>query len=251
MVVLPLACVQKRQKHIYLLVGQSNMAGRGSIEAIDIIEHPQVYMFTQDKRWVKAREPMHFDRPDRVGTGPGFAFGRAMAKANPDSDIYLVPCAVGGSRIEKWGEGIYYKLTDSYPYDEAIMRTREALKDGGELKGILWHQGESDSRLDRYKPYKERLIELMKRFREDLDAKDVPIVLGEIGRFHAKRRPQADSINSILAQAPEFIPFSAVVNSEGLTDQGDSTHFDSPSYRELGNRYAIKMLALQKTRGYE
>ncbi len=126
--VLILSCTNDREKHVYLLVGQSNMAGRGKVALIDTTLHKQVFMFTKDRQWVPAKEPMHFDRPERIGVGPGFAFGRKMAAYSPKADIYLIPCAVGASRIEKWEKGTYFKITDSYPYDDAIARTKEALK---------------------------------------------------------------------------------------------------------------------------
>ncbi len=89
-------------------------------------------------------------------------------------------------------------------------------------------------------------MELMYRFRKDLDAEDIPIVLGELGKFHVKRRPQADTINKIINDAAGFIPNAVTVSSLGLKDKGDSTHFNSSSYRELGNRYADNMIVLQK-----
>ncbi|MCF6348548.1 MAG: sialate O-acetylesterase [Flavobacteriaceae bacterium] len=223
------------------------MAGRGTVEAIDTIPNSSVFMFTRGKKWVLAKEPMHFARPERIGVGPGFAFGRKMADMNPDVDIYLIPCAVGATSIQKWERGAYHKTTQMYPYDSAMSVAKEALKIG-KLKGILWHQGESDSKPERYAKYEERLKELMQRIRTELNADNVPIVVGEIGRFHAKRRPFADSINEVINRVPQFIPFTAVVSSENLTDRKDSTHFNSKSYRELGLRYANKMIELQKKR---
>ncbi|VAW10372.1 probable acetyl xylan esterase AxeA [hydrothermal vent metagenome] len=245
--VFSISCNKEREKHVYLLIGQSNMAGRGAIETIDITPHKNVFMFTRNKQWVLAKEPMHFARPERIGVGPGFAFGRKMAKNYPNADIYLIPCAVGATSIQKWERGAYHKTTQIYPYDSAMSVTKEALK-VGELKGILWHQGESDSKPKRSAKYEERLKELMQRIRTELNADSVPIVVGELGRFHAKRRPYADSINEIINRVPQFIPFTAVVSSETLTDRNDSTHFDSKSYRKLGKRYANKMIELQKKR---
>ncbi len=239
-----ISCNKEKEKHVYLLIGQSNMAGRGIVEAIDTIPNNSVFMFTRDKQWVLAKEPMHFARPERIGVGPGFAFGRKMAEINPDVDIYLIPCAVGATSIQKWERGAYHKTTQMYPYDSAMSVAKEALKIG-KLKGILWHQGESDSKPKGYVKYEERLKELMQRIRTELNADNIPIVVGEIGRFHAKRRPYADSINKIINRTPQFIPFTAVVSSENLTDRKDSTHFNSKSYRELGLRYATKMTELQ------
>ena len=56
----------------------------------------------------------------------------------------------------------------------------------GTIKGVLWHQGESDSSPARSALYKERLVELIERFRHDLDSPDVPFVIGQLGRFKGK-----------------------------------------------------------------
>src|ERR1700733_9583755 len=60
----------KENFHLFLLVGQSNMAGRGDIEAEDKQIHPRVLMFSKDDTWRPAVDPLHFDIPT-AGVGPG------------------------------------------------------------------------------------------------------------------------------------------------------------------------------------
>jgi hypothetical protein len=55
-----------------------------------------------------------------------------------------VPCAVGGTSIRLWQPGAYDTKTDTRPYDDMLYRVTQAMLHGT-LKGILWHQGESDS----------------------------------------------------------------------------------------------------------
>ena len=69
----------KQKMQIYLLMGQSNMAGRGKIEAEDKTPHPRVLMFTLENNWEAAVEPITQDKPKMLGVGPGLAFGKAMA----------------------------------------------------------------------------------------------------------------------------------------------------------------------------
>jgi hypothetical protein len=70
--------------------------------------------------------------------------------------------------------------------------------------------------------------------RTDLNSRDVPIIVGELGRFVSV----APAMNPQLARLPAAIPNCGMVSSLGLTDKGDSLHFDSASARELGRRYA-------------
>lgn len=71
---------------LYLLVGQSNMAGRGKVEAIDTIRNAQVYVFNAADEWSPAKEPLHYDKANR-GVGPGFAFGKVMAENR--NNVYI------------------------------------------------------------------------------------------------------------------------------------------------------------------
>jgi len=172
----------KEKFHLFLLAGQSNMAGRGKVTQEDRTPHPRVLMLNQENRWVPAVDPLHFDKPNIVGVGLGKTFGIEIAEANPNITVGLIPCAVGGSPISTWEPGAFYKVTKSHPYDDALRRAREALK-AGTLKGILWHQGESDSKPDRAPVYEDKLHALIARFRKELNAPGVPFIVGQMGRF--------------------------------------------------------------------
>lgn len=226
--------------HLYILAGQSNMAGRGAVEPADTIPHPRVWMLTQSGQWVPATDPMHFDKPGMVGVGPGLAFGRAMAEQDTSLFIGLVPTAVGGSPIEVWQPGGYYEPTKSYPYDDAIARGLTARKTGT-LHGILWHQGESDSKPELIQAYQPALIQLVGRFRQVFNAPALPVVVGMLGDFYVAKTPAAVPINAILRALPNYVTRLACVDASGLTDKGDQTHFNTPSARTLGRRYADAM----------
>ncbi|WP_026463961.1 sialate O-acetylesterase [Adhaeribacter aquaticus] len=227
--------------HLYLLAGQSNMAGRGVVETIDTTTIQNILVFDKNQQWKKAKEPLHWDKPT-IGTGPGFAFGREMAAgAGRKVKIGLIPAAHGGSSITAWVKDGYHDQTKGYPYDEALERVKAALKDGV-LMGIIWHQGETDSENpEDEKLHLERLVDLISRFRTEFKAPDLPFVAGELGHY----RPEYQSMNKVLNQLPNQVPNTAVISAEGLVHKGDNTHFDSASARELGKRYASAMKGLQ------
>jgi hypothetical protein len=233
--------------HLYLLAGQSNMAGRGLVEAVDKTPHPRVWMLNKDNQWVPAAEPMHFDKPALVGVGPGFAFGKQMADQDTSVFIGLIPTAVGGSAIEAWQPGGYHEQTKNYPYDEAIQRLQVA-QQSGLLHGILWHQGESDSKPELVAGYEQHITQLISRFRQVANRPSVPVVVGTLGDFFIPKNPSATQINQILRQLPRQLDRVACVDASGLTDGGDDTHFDAASARELGRRYATAMQALEKAK---
>ena len=213
------------------------MAGRGKIEKQDKQPHPRVLKLTKDNRWVPAVAPLHFDKSS-AGVGLGRTFGIEIAESNPQITVGLIPCAAGGSPISSWEPGGYHSQTKSHPYDDALKRARFAIR-SGTLKGILWHQGESDSRPERATVYEKKLHELIARFRKEFDAKDMPFIVGQMGQF--SERPWSDAKKQVDAahrDLPKSVKHTAFVNSDGLKHKGDEVHFDSTSYLELGRRYA-------------
>jgi hypothetical protein len=224
--------------HLYLLIGQSNMAGRGAPDAESKKVNERILMLDSQNRWVPATDPVHFDKPNAVGVGPAIGFANGMLEKNSKIKIGLIPCAIGGSPIKVWEPRAVY-LNKFHPYDDAVSRAQAGMK-RGVLKGILWHQGESDNDSSRAPLYLQKLGALINRLRTDLKQPAVPFVAGEIGYFI-----KADHINKVIRQLPMQVSNTAVVSAKGLTDKGDQLHFDSPSARELGKRYAAAMQQLQ------
>lgn len=242
----PAVVLPKREKlHLYLLMGQSNMAGRGRVEAEDRTPHPRVLVLTTNNTWELAVEPITHDRASGLGVGPGLAFGKVMAEKDASVTVGIVPCAVGGTALQRWEQtGDLYK--------RALERARRAQQDGT-LKGMLWHQGESDSgRKETAETYGERLSRMIRDFRNDLGETNLPVVVGQLGEFLYDRpenkSPFAKLINETLANLPKTVPATACIESHGLTHKGDVLHFDAASEREMGRRYATQMLQLQKVK---
>ena len=231
----------KEQFHIYLLMGQSNMAGRGEVRLVDRSSSREILMLDRDNAWVPATEPVHFDKPGIVGVGPGLAFARRMKEAGgAEITIGLVPCAVGGTPLKRWEKG-------GDLYQAALARARRAMKDGT-LKGILWHQGENDAvQGETATTYGARLAEMVRSLRADLDRPDLPFVCAKLGRFlPLERYPFGPVVDKALEELPNQVQNAACIDTKGLTAKSDRVHFDSESARALGQRYAEEILNLQR-----
>jgi hypothetical protein len=228
---------------VYLLLGQSNMAGRGKITSeYSNQQSPRVLMLTKNNTWIIAKHPLHFDKPKSDGVGPGLSFGMAMADAYPNDTIALVPCAVGGTSINKWVAGAYDKTTNTHPYDDALIRIKEAMKKG-EIKGVIWLQGEADSGTDiAIASYLNKLEELINTIRKEVYNLQLPWVAGELGQY----RKRYKLFNQELVKLPAKVPNTIIVSSDSLWHKGDTTHFASPDATIYGRRFAIGMLKLQK-----
>lgn len=237
-----LASTPKEKLHLYLLVGQSNMAGRGNIEPPDEVPHPRVITLDSIGRWRMALDPLHHDKPN-AGVGLGSWFGRGMADASPDVVIGLIPAAVGGTPLSRW-------MRDGDLYQHAIEQAKLAQAQGV-LKGILWHQGENDSDTEEHaRSYASRLSQVIADFRKDLESADAPFVAGKLGEFLVREprldTPQAAEVNNQLNTLTNRVPRFGLVESGYLTSMPDKIHFDTPSLRELGRRYAEAMKLLLK-----
>lgn len=220
---------------LYLLVGQSNMAGRGFIESEDTLIHPNVFVLNNNDEFVTAKEPLHYDKKNR-GAGPGLAFGKAMADAMPGRKIGLIPAAVGGTKISYWTPENERGL-----YKEAIRKANVA-RHYGKLKGIVWQQGESDSNPKDAPLYRQRLKELINNFRRDLGNENLPVVLGGLGDFLKSKF--YNQVNTALQQTASEIKHARFSEASTLGHIGDSLHFNSKAQRENGRNMAAAMIQL-------
>lgn len=239
----PVKLTNKKALRIYLLMGQSNMAGRGKVETEDKTPHARVLMFETNEVWLPAVEPVTKDDNKTHGVGPALAFGKAMAQKDGSITIGLVPTAEGGTPLKRWERGANL-------YERAVGRAKLAMKDGT-LAGVLWHQGESNTGdKDSADDYGERLAKMISDLRADLNSPELPFVVGELGEFLINRKKSAPllkttTINAALKNIPSQVPHTGFVSAKGLKDKGDELHFDSASQREFGKRYAEVMWKLQ------
>ncbi|MDB5235051.1 MAG: putative acetyl xylan esterase AxeA [Hymenobacter sp.] len=239
---------QKEKFQLYLLIGQSNMAGRGPVEAQDTLPNPRVLRLNPAGRWEIAKDPVHFDKTV-AAVGPGLTFGKELAALDASVTIGLIPCAVGGSAISYWQPGAYFPDTKTHPYDDALARARIALQTGT-LAGIIWNQGESDSNPAASAAYAQNLTALITQLRQDLQTPNVPFVAGQLPEFQfSQAKPNeptaARTINAAVAQLRGQVPHYDFITAEGTHDIGDHTHLDAASARLMGHRYAVAMRALQ------
>ena len=210
----------------------------------------------QDRKkgnWYPAVPPLC--RPAN-GIGPADYFGRTMVANLPKNvRVGVVIVAVAGCKIELFEEANYQSYASNAPvWMKGIIRTyngnpyqylvdmaKLAQKDGV-IKGILLHQGESNTG-DQQWPTKVKGVydHLMKDL--NLKAEEVPLLAGEV--VNADQKGQCAAMNKIIDELPKTIPNSYVISSAGCTAiPPDHLHFDPAGYRELGKRYAEKMLSL-------
>ena len=235
----------KNVNDVYLLIGQSNMAGRAKYQDGDKFESGRVYTLNKEDKFEKFGYPWINDystiRKSAAQISPGYMFAKIMAKEYPKKNICLLSNARGGSAIEEWAKGTKY-------YNEAVRRTKEAMKQGT-LKAILWHQGETNYRAalragkknerKEMEKYFSNLRQFIKDLREDLGVgNSVPFIAGEVQEKYKLFN------DMIVVEIPNKKDNIHLVLSDDLITS-DGLHFDHKSVLTLGKRYAEKVLETQ------
>lgn len=251
--------VQKDDFHIFILMGQSNMAGFATLQAEDSIPNNNMYNLlgqkkskwgtkfrngTEDVKWEPAKHPLHaVHNSDNFGMA--IDFGKEYLKKNPNIKIGFIPCAWGGAAIEEVEKGTNI-------YKNALERI-EFAKKSGIIKGILWHQGESDTvNKELANSYEKKLHQLIKNLRTDIEIKNLPFVVGDLANFYGIGRSEEHingiiTVRNVLRTLPIKIKNTAFVESTGLYWEGDGyVHFDRNSYIEFGKRYEHKYSLLNQ-----
>ena len=225
----------KNEVWVFIMAGQSNMAGRAFVEPQDTISNNRILSININGNLILAKEPLHYYEPSKTGLDCGLSFGKSLIKTLPKNvTILLIPTAIGGSSISQWlGDSTHrgVKLLSNFKEKVAIA------KKYGVIKGILWHQGETDANNHESLQYTKRLSLLCSEFRSIVGDTSLPILLGELGSY-SKEKVQWDSLNLAVRNYSKSDIKTVVIETADLKQLGDYLHFTSKSVRILGNRYA-------------
>jgi alpha-L-fucosidase 2 len=202
--------------------------------------------------WYPAIPPLC--RPS-TGLCPADYFGRTLvSNLPPNIKVGIVNVSVAGCKIELFQKEIFQQYAakapqwmtniiavyGGNPYQYLVAMGKLAQKDGV-IKGILLHQGESNTNdkqwPDKVKGIYQGLIEDL-----NLKAEEVPLLAG--GLVPEDQKGACASMNKKIADLPKAIPTAHFVPSDGCASRPDHLHFTPAGYRELGRRYALKMLSL-------
>lgn len=231
----------KENLWVFILAGQSNMAGRGLVEPQDTVPNNRVYTLNKQGNIIFAKEPLHFYEPTMAGLDSGLSFGKALIKHIPDSiSVLLIPTAVGGSSISQW-------LNDSIHREVKLFSNfKQKAELGmrfGTVKGILWHQGESDAKTKEAPLYQIKVSELFYQFRKIIGNQETTVVIGQLGSYSTN--PLWSKINDHIKYYVSTDQYSGMINTQDLKDKGDKVHFNSEAQRLMGERFANEFIKIQ------
>ena len=218
-------------RHSFLLIGQSNMAGRGFLNEVEPIENNRIKML-RNGRFIPMFQPVNCDRKTSgVNLAESFAdlYSREM-----DVEVGLIPCADGGSSLDMWKPG-------EVLFDHACYMAELASR-SSTVAGVLWHQGESDSSDELFPFCEEKLTHMIQEFRNRLGLHRVPFILGGLGDFlmlreNAEKYRNYAKVNEVLMRMAENDPLIGFASAENLDSNPDHLHFSAKALREFGERY--------------
>ena len=234
--------------YVFLLIGQSNMEGMPKPEAEDYTTDSRVKVLAFDNcanlsrtynEWYTAAPPLH---GCYAGVGPGDYFGKALAAAYPQATIGLVPLGLSGVDIDFFRKGVTSVRRSEFriPPDnhwggayEWVIERAQLAQQSGVIRGILFHQGESDTG---QAVWVDKVKGMVTDLRTDLALGDVPFLAGELLYSGC-----CASHNPLVNQLPNQITNAFVVSANGLAG-ADEAHFDLAGQRELGARYGQTMI---------
>lgn len=225
--------------HSILIIGQSNMGGRGFKDEVEPIVNDKLYVL-RNGRWRAMYVPVN---PDRVTSGINLveSFADLYAKEH-NVDVGIIPCADGGTSLDQWQVG-------GLLFDHACYMAELASRTST-VAAVLWHQGESDCSEDRYPYYEEKLTVILEAFRKKLNLYDVPFLLGGLGDYlefceRSEKFKNYPFVNAALEKVAEKDKMTGFVSAKGLGANPDNLHFSAEALREFGIRYYNEFIKLE------
>lgn len=187
-----------------------------------------------------------------MGFGPIDYFGRTMVEnLDPAIRVGVIVVGVGGADIQLFEKNNYQSYLNSAadwlqnyakeygsnPYGRIIEMGKIA-KEVGVIKGILVHQGETNSGQSNWP---NRLKGVYENMLNDLGLKasEVPLLVGEV-----RYTGPCSGHNNVIRNVPNVISTAHVISAQDCEAAGDQYHFSVNGYKLLGKRYAEKMLEL-------
>ena len=219
---------------LFMLTGQSNMAGYGRDMAYD---PPQlgVHLYGNNGKWSIATHPLN-DSTDTIypenteypsGTSPMLAFARQIQKAL-NVPVGLVQASLGGSGLWQWD------LEEDGTLTRGMLRRLDAVDKVG---AVVWYQGCSDVGPDRAGTYLMRFERTVRQWRERLG--DVPVLTVHLNRWLGTEEMLGGwgLVREAQRQAARTIPGVYVVPATDLPIS-DGIHNSSGGNVMLGERMA-------------
>ena len=243
---------------LWFLGGQSNMDGCGRL---DERESPSMMVnaYTLADEWMIAEDPLNIasegayriyrtsyggptvrnpvpyksrdEHESEYGSGLGLSFAKAIYDQTR-VPVGLIVGSLGGSAMLHWDPSAKNKGEDSL-YWCMLKRIKEQ---AGEIKGVLWWQGESDSYAP--KEYEQKLRRLIEALRSDLGRPGLPIYAVQLSHGSPGNSDEAMKPWHVIQDAQRRV--MAELDHTGIVSTIDlplqDAHLTTAAYKRVGRR---------------
>lgn len=183
-----------------------------------------------------------------AGLKPEISFTPTLHELFPKDEVVVVRFAQGGQPILRWVHGwkapadskakVPGKTGDLY--DRLLQEMRKKLGDRRpESVCFVWMQGERDARMGWSAVYADSLRTLVGQLEKDLMRKDLAVVIGRLSDFRKKDR-HWEAVRESQVKVGESGPRYGWVDTDDLNGPKDDLHYTKEGYAELGRRFARK-----------
>lgn len=203
-------------KHLFILSGQSNMAGMD----------------------------------------PKASFTPAVEKQFGKQQVIVVKHARGGQPIRRWykqwqpssGQPVSKPESRGDLYDALMTAVGKAIE-GQEIRSVtfVWMQGERDAKTNEVAVYKDSLKGLVQQIRDDLKRDDVNVVIGKLGSGQLDGRAWSENwakLRNVQEEACSEDPRWMLIDCDDLEMKKDQLHFTPEGYKGMGQRFADAAIKL-------
>ena len=204
-------------KHLFILSGQSNMAG----------------------------------------LNPNVSFTPAVEKEFGADKVIVVKSAQGGQPIRRWykawkpaeGRAVAGNFKPGDLYDKMMSLVNPAIE-GQKLASVtfVWMQGERDAKELHGEVYGASFAGLIKQLEADMKRDDINFVIGRLSDMDMenKRYKHWVKVREEQVKVAEASKKGAWVDTDDLPMKKDNLHYSAEGFKTMGQRFADKAIELIK-----
>nr|GLL44081.1 probable carbohydrate esterase At4g34215 [Ipomoea trifida] len=226
-----------------MVIDKHNESVWNHVTPPECLPNPSILRFASNNSWVPVEEPLHADidvtKAKVCEVGPGIAFANHLLKRDPEVGVIgLVPCAIGGTTLNEW-----LPAAKAY-YNQMLVRTYGAMRasnNGGQIRALLWYQGESEAKGKDYpSPFASNLEIFFNSVRHDFGLPALPII--QVALPSATDDSYVKDIRKFQLELK--LPMLSTVDANGSQLQNDSVHLTSTAQVHLGIAMANAFLQI-------
>lgn len=261
---LPLTHAEGKAK-VFILSGQSNMSGGASVAPEGLQFDPavgdKVRMWDASDawnkrgvlgKWASLNELQVMKKEMKADfIGPEFGFAKAMSELYPAEEIHLIKVAKGGTPINFWLPDEKGKPNGHTQLLENLRNALGKIEGEYEIMGMLWMQGESDSKTQAdAEAYQKKLEQLIALVRKETNKPELPVVIGRLSSriLESKKfkMPFVKTVQGAQEAVTKTDKNVFVIDTDDLSQRDDLVHYDQAGQLGLGKRFGEAMIKTLK-----